>query len=152
MGQGDTEQDRKQQDLQDVALGEGVDDGVGDDVHDEVHERGMFHCCGVGCQAGGVQRRDIDVHPCAGFEHIHHHQADHQCQRRYDFEVQQRAKADAPQFLHVVHARNTRDHRQENHRSEEHFDQFDEGVAQRLECCAGFGNEHPDDGAEDHRN
>ncbi|MNC58201.1 hypothetical protein D3C75_1079150 [compost metagenome] len=81
MGQGNTEQDRKQQDLQDVALGEGIHDGVGNDVHDEVHERCMFHDRGVGGQAGSVEGSNIDVHAGAGFEHIDHHQPDHQRQR-----------------------------------------------------------------------
>ncbi|MNQ59446.1 hypothetical protein D3C85_736940 [compost metagenome] len=150
MRQGDAQQNGKQQDLQHIALGEGIHDGVGDDVHDEVHERCMFHGRGVGGQAGGVEGGDIDVHAGTGFEHIDHHQADHQRQGRDHFEIEQGPKAHTPQFLHVFHAGNPCDHGQEDHRSEEHLDQFDEGIAQGFERSAGFGNEHADDGAEDH--
>ncbi|MNE70311.1 hypothetical protein D3C80_1660960 [compost metagenome] len=152
MRQGNPQQDGKQQDLQHIALGKGIHNGVGNDVHDEIHERGMFHRRGVRRQAGGVEGGDIDVHARAGLEHIDHHQPDHQRQGRHHLKIQQRAKADPAQLLHVLHAGDPRDHGQENHRCEEHLDQLDERVAQGFERSAGFRNEHPDDGAEDDRN
>ena len=38
LGQGDTQKDGKQQDLQHITLGKGIHNGIGDDIHGEVHE------------------------------------------------------------------------------------------------------------------
>jgi len=81
-------------------------------------------------------------------EHVHDDQAHHQRQGRNHFKVEQGAHPNPAQFLHVFHASDTGDHREEDHRCQQHLDEFDEGIADGFERGTGFGVQHTNDGAE----
>src|SRR5580692_9585285 len=60
--------------------------------------------------------------------------ADKQSERRDDFEVQQRFAADAANFFHVLHAGDAGDYSAENDQRNDHCDEANETIAQRLHC------------------
>jgi hypothetical protein len=132
------EQHRDQQHLQDLALGEGVDQRVGNDVQDEVDRAGHLARAGVRGDRLGVQRGGVDVHARAGLQHVHQHQADHQRNAADHLEVQQRQAAGLADLLHVFHAGDAHHHRAEDDGRDDHLDQLDEAVAQRLHRLADF--------------
>ena len=84
----------------------------------------------------GVQRPDVDVHAGAGLQRVHDNEADDQGERRQHLEIDQRLEADAADLLHVLHAGNAVHDRAKDDRRNDHLDQFDEGVAQRLHLLA----------------
>ena len=131
-GQCKAEQDREQQHLQDVALRERVDDGVRNDVHQEVGHALRFGLAGVVGDSLRIQRRRIDVESAAGLHHVPDHQADQQSDGGDDFKIEQSLSADAPHLLHVLHSGDPGDHRAEDHQSDDHGDQANERVAERL--------------------
>ena len=148
------EQDREEQHLQDLALGEGADHGGRDDVQEEV-ERGLLgRLLRVGGDALGVERVGVDVHADAGLPDVDDHEADDQRDRGHDLEVDQRLDPDPADLLHVLHAGDAVHHGAEDDRGDQHLDQLDEGVAERLHAGAELGVEVPEqdaqhDGAQD---
>src|SRR5262249_32854129 len=84
---------------------------------------------------------------------IANHQADEQCESRDHFEIEQRLAADATDFLHVPHAGDAGYYGAKNDQRNDHGDEADETIAQRLhgdgfggtqisEChCEGNGDE-----------
>ena len=61
-----------------------------------------------------IEGRDIHVEAAAGMDHIAHDQSDEQRDGRDDFEIKQRHAADPPDFLQVLHAGDSGDHRAED--------------------------------------
>ncbi len=98
---------------------------------------------GVAGDGLGVEVRRIDVHALPRLDQVDHDQAQRQREGGQHLEVDQRAHAHAPQFLHVLHARDAeRDGREDDGR-EHHLDELDEHVAERLEIAAEVGRRHP---------
>jgi len=126
------EQQRDQQDLQDFALRECRHERVRNDVHQEVDGRLTVRLRGIRCDFLAVQRSRIDVEADARPQQVRRREAEQQCERRDDFEVQQRLAADAPDLLHVLHPGDAGHDRTEDDRSDHHLDELDEGIAERL--------------------
>ncbi len=131
-GQCEAEQDGDQQDLQDLAFGERVHEGVRDDVHQEVHGRQRLGLVRVLRDRVGVEVGRVDVETGARFDQVGDDQADRQREGRYDLEVDQGLAADEADLFHVLHAGDARDDGTKDHRGDDHLDQFDEAVSQRL--------------------
>ena len=72
------------------------------------------------------------LNPAAWLHHVPDDQADDQRDGGNDFEVEQRFAAHAPHLLHVLHPGDAGNHSAEDHQRDDHGDQADEGVAQRL--------------------
>ncbi|MNR17829.1 hypothetical protein D3C85_1345160 [compost metagenome] len=87
----------------------------------------------------GIQRGRIDVEAHARLEHVRGHQADQQREGRDDLEIQQGDAAHPAHLLHVAHAGDAGHHGTEDDRADDHLDQLDEGVAQRLHLHACVG-------------
>ncbi|MNP52920.1 hypothetical protein D3C76_1473450 [compost metagenome] len=136
--QGEAEDHREHQHLQDVAVGEGTDHGVGDDIEQEANGGLLRAGGGVSGHAAGVQGGDVDVHASARLDHVDDDEADDQGDGGDDFKVQQRVAAGLADRLHALHAGDAADHGAEDDRGDDHFDQFDEPVTQRLQGHAGF--------------
>ncbi|MNE22144.1 hypothetical protein D3C80_1153340 [compost metagenome] len=137
--QGKTEDHREHQHLEDIAVGEGTHNGVRDDIEQKAHGGLLRACRGIGRNTTGIERGDIDVHTSTRLDHVDHDQADDQGDGRDNFEVQQRITAGLADRLHVLHASDATDHGTEDDRGDDHFDQLDEPVTQRLERHAGLG-------------
>ncbi len=130
--QGETEDHREHQDLQDIAVGEGADDGVRNHVEDKADNALVLARSHIGCDLGSIKRADVDVHAGTRLDHVDHDQTDQQGDGRNDLEVQQRITTGLADRLHVLHAGDTADDRTEDDRRDNHLDQFDEPVTQRL--------------------
>ena len=65
-----------------------------------------------------------------------------------DFEVEQRLAADAAELLQIAHRGDAVDDGAEDDRRDDHLDQLDEAVAERLERFAELRKEMADDDAE----
>ena len=150
-GQREREQDREEQHLQDLALGEGADDGVGNDVHQEFDRALLPGLRGVDLDRFGIDRAHVDVHADAGLQDVDHDQADDQRQRGHDLEIDQRLQADAADLLHVLHAGDAVHHGAEDDRRDQHLDQLDEAVAERLHRHADVRIELPEQDADHDR-
>jgi hypothetical protein len=68
---------------------------------------------------------------------VHHDQADDERHGTDDFEIQQRQAAGLADLLHVFHAGDADDDGTEDHRRDDHLDQLDEAIAQRLHGFTG---------------
>ena len=86
----------------------------------------------------------IRVHAGAGLHDVDDDEPDDQRERAHHFEVQQRERARLADLLHVLHAGDAEHHRAEDDRRDQHLDQLDEAVAQRLHRLPGFGPEIPE--------
>ena len=140
-GQRKAEQHRKQQHLKDLAFGKGIDHGVGNDVQQKIDGALRMRGGRVTGERLGIQRGDVDVHPRTRLERIDHDDADDQRDRAHGLEIEQRLATDAADLLHVLHAGDTGHHGAENDRRDNHLDELDEAVAQRLHCRADIGPE-----------
>jgi hypothetical protein len=79
--------------------------------------------------------------PAPGCPDVDDDQADDQRDGADDLEVQDRQAAGLADLLHVFHAGDADDDGAEDDRRDDHLDQLDEAVAQRLHRRAGFGVE-----------
>ncbi len=105
---------------------------VGNEVEQELRDALRMGPGGVLADRLDIKRTGRHMHAGPGLEHIHGGQRQHQRQRGDGFEVDQRLQGDAPDPAHVVHGRHTVHHGAEDHRRDEHADQRNEGVPQRL--------------------
>ncbi|MCY1237543.1 hypothetical protein D9M72_502450 [compost metagenome] len=145
------EQDRHQQHLQHVAVGKGAEHGVGDQLEQEVDRALVFHLGGVVDKAGNgrrIQRARIHVHADAGLEHISQEDAQRQRDGGDDLEVHHRLDADAADLLQLAGAADAGHHHAEHDRADQHLDQLDKGVAERLELGGEFGKGKAECGAD----
>ena len=128
-----------EENLEEVATGEGADEAVGDDVEEEVNgAEGVgfaFEFVG-GLDSGGAEVGDVDVEAGAGFEEVDNEEADGEGKGGDDFEVEERFAADAAEFFHVAHGSDAVDDGAEDDGGDHHLDEFDEAIAERFE---GFG-------------
>jgi hypothetical protein len=145
---GDAEQDRDQQDLQDVAVGERPDQRVRDDRHQEAGDRRLVRLVRIVRDRGGIERGDVDVHAGAGLDHVGDDQPDDQRQRREEQEVCERLARDATDRAQFLHACDAGHQRQEDDGGDDHLDELDEPVAERLQRLAIGRVEMPERGAE----
>ncbi|MNC30876.1 hypothetical protein D3C75_791780 [compost metagenome] len=132
-----------------MVLGEGISNAGWNYIHQEVDETARI-CCrrGVGRNARNVERSRIDVHSLAWFYKVYHNQAKHQGEGRQDFEVDQRSHPNPAELLHVLHFCDAEHHCGKNDRCENHFDEFDEGIAQRFQVDANMGPENTEQDAD----
>ena len=96
----------------------------------------------------GIERCRVDVHAGAGLPKIDDHQADDQSERGHHLEVDQRLQPDPADLLHVLHAGDAVHHGAENDRRDQHLDQLDEEITQRLHLRAERWVEVPEQDAE----
>src|SRR5476651_578964 len=136
--QGETEDHREHQHLQDIAVGESADDGVRDHVKDEANHALVCTGSHVGRDFGGVQGSHVDVHAGARLHDVNHDQTDQQGDGGNNFEVQQRVATGFANRFHALHASDAADNGAEDDRGDDHFDQLDEAVTQWLERHAGL--------------
>ena len=78
-------------------------------------------------------------------------EAQQQRDRGDDLEIAQRIQADAAHMPQVVHARNAQHHRAEDDGRDQHLDQLDEAIAQRLELHGQVRHEVADQHADHDR-
>ena len=91
----------------------------------------------------------------ARLEHVDHSQRDHERKRcGDDLEVHEGLDADTSEVLDVSHRGDAGDHGREDHRGDDHPDQLDEAVAERLHGGAEVGpqgaQQHADGDADEH--
>src|SRR6516165_1271918 len=85
---------------------------------------------GVGAQRRSIERSRVDVHADPGSQDIRKRDADEQCQRGEDLEIDHRLDADPTDFLDVASADDSMHYNAEHDRRDEHRDQLDEGIAE----------------------
>ena len=135
-GQANAEQHGHQQHLQDVVAHKRAHQRLGDDVHGKARERHLVRLGHVALHRRLVQVGHVDVHARAGLHHVGHHQAHHQGQRGEEQKVRHGLAEHAAHGGELRHARDAGHDGQKNHRGDDHLDQLDERVAQRLERLA----------------
>ena len=150
-GKRQAEQHREEQHLQDLSLRKGVDEGVRDHVHEKVDGALRLGRGRVTRDVLGIDARRIGVEADAGLERVDDEEADDQRERADDLEVEEREAAGLADLLHVLHAGDADDHRAEDDRRDDHLDQLDERVAERLHRFAGLGPEMAEDDPADDR-
>src|SRR5271166_4558542 len=125
-------QHRHKNNLQDVALRKRVHHRRWNNVQNKFRNTLRLRRPRVIRHRLGIQIRGIHVQPVSRMHHIPHHQPDKQRQRGHNLEIQQRLPAYAPNLFHVLHAGNAGNHGAKNDQRNDHRDQPDETVAQRL--------------------
>ena len=91
------------------------------------------------------------MHANARLADVHHKQTDDECNSGYHFKIKKRETARFAHLLHVFHAGDARHHRTENHGRDDHFDQTDKTVAERLHLGANVWEEEAEEHAENNR-
>ena len=107
---------------------------------------------GVGAQRRSIERSRVDVHADPGSHDIGKRDADEQCQRGEDLEIDHRLDADPTDFLDVASADDAMHHDAEHDRRDEHRDQLDEGIAEWLERLGEARRQAAGDDAKDQGN
>ena len=118
--------------MQNFTFGKGIDERARDDVQQELNRRLRM---GLGREFGnrlGVDRREVGVEAGARLHDIGDDQADRQRKRRHHFKVQQSLAADATDFLDVVHAGDAGHDGAKDDWCDDHLDQLDEAITERL--------------------
>ncbi|MNR18403.1 hypothetical protein D3C85_1351310 [compost metagenome] len=118
---------------------------------EEPHHTLFMGQLAVAVDGMAVEGRRIDVHARTRLHQVDPDQPDHQRQGGQYFEVQQRLEADPADAFEALHAGNATDHGAEDDRCNQHLDQLDKRVAQRLHFLAEAGVEMAEDDAEHNR-
>ena len=139
--QGQPEQHREKEHLQNLAFGERVHDRGRNDVQEKVDRAQMLSIGGVGCHDLGIKRGRIGVDAHAGLEHVDHDEANHQREGRDDLEIDERPDTNPADVLHVAHLCDAHHHCRKDDGRDEHADQLDETVTQGPHGRAGAGPE-----------
>ena len=142
------EQDREQQDLEQVPLGKGVHRAGGDDVHQEIDGSLRFGGRGQAGQGFRVDGGRVGVDSGPGLDDVDHDKPDDQGQCGDDLEIEDGLAAHAAYRLDVFHLGDAHGHGAEDDGSDDHLDEVDERVSQRLEINAQRGIEVPDQDTE----
>ncbi len=151
--QSGAEHDRDQQNLQNIALGEGVDEGRRNDPQQEIDRTGdLTEMLRIGGHRLRIERTRIDVHADAGSERVREHDAETKRNGGDDLEVDDGFHADAADLAQVACADDAMHHDAEHERRDRHLDELDEGIAERLERYGKAGPQDPDHDAEHERN
>src|SRR3954454_25069399 len=129
-------QNGEEQDLQDIAFGKGPDDRIRDHVQEKFDRALLPGLRGVDLDGLGIDRLRIDIHPDAGLQHIDDDEPDNERQRGDHLEIDQRLKAYPADLLQILHAGDAMHDRAEDDRRDQHLDQLDEAIAQRLHLLA----------------
>src|ERR1035437_1391373 len=137
----DSEQDGDEENLQDLAAGEGAHDGIGNDVEQKIDGVQFFSRRRVLRHRFGVERGWIGVDARAGPDQGHYRQSDEECDGRDHFEIKQSLDADAAQLFEIADVGDAGDDGAEDDGSDHHADHLDESVAERLHAFAGRGIE-----------
>src|SRR5439155_8665496 len=98
-----------------------------------------------------VERGRVDVHAGTRLDEVDDDEPDDQRDGADDLEVQQREAAGLADLLHVLHTGDADDDGAEDDRRDDHLDQLDERVAERLHRLAGLRPEVAEDHADDDR-
>ena len=80
----------------------------------------------------GVESGGIYVQATAGMHEVADDKSDEQRKSGDNFEIQQYFAADAADFFHVLHAGDTRDYGAKDDQRNDHRDQTNETVSERL--------------------
>ena len=143
--QRETEQHGEQQHLQDLALRECVDDGARNDVEQEIGR--ALHLAGlrVGGDALRVECGRIDVHAGARLDDVDDRKSHDERDRAHDLEIEERVAARLADLLHVFHAGDADDDGAEDDGRNDHLDELDEAVAERLHRGTRVRKEVPEE-------
>ena len=150
--EGAAEQDRHQQHLQDVALHEAADERIGNQLEEERCNASRFHLLGgrhVRRHGRRIERFRIHIHAVAGPEQIGQCNAQRQRNRRDDFKVDDGLAAYAPNLLQLAGAADPHHHDREDDRRDQHLDQLQKTITERLQLLRKFGR--PDAQRDAHR-
>ncbi len=116
-------------------------------MHQEVGDGLRFGLSRIISNGARVERGCVHVKAAAGVNHVADEESDDKRECGYDFEVEKSLAADAADLAQILHAGDSGDHGAEDHHRDDHGDQADEGIAQRLHRDAAHGPEV----AEEHR-
>src|SRR5258708_6019376 len=145
---GEAGKNGNEQDLENIAGGEGVNEGARGDGEQEGDDAGFFGAAGVNGSGFGIERGGIDVEAGAGMKKNGDENADDEGDCGDDFKIKQSFDADAADFFEIGHGSNALNDDAENHGGDHHSNQGDEGVAERLEDQAGLWREMADQNAD----
>ena len=106
---------------------------------------------GIGSDRGPIARGRIDIEAGARLHDVGHEQADDQGQCGEEHEIGERLDRNAADRGHVLHRGYAGHHGEEDHRGNDHLDQIDERIAQRLQRRAEIGHEMSEQRARDNR-
>ena len=142
--QGKAENNGKEDDLQHVALGEGIYGVHRHDVEQGLDQAGRRDLLCLQAFCGKIQ-------PNAGLHDVGEEQTDGHGHARGEEVVDERFGGDAPQFAQVMDARGPCNNRGKDQRHDHHADQGDEKLPERAQVGGGkLGGSHaPDDDAKD---
>ena len=90
---------------------------------------------------GGIEAGEVDIHPLPRPPEIDHYEAEDEGERCDGFEVEDGLEGHPPGSAHVLHPGDAVHDGAEYHRGDEHLDQLDEAVAERLHGLAGVGRD-----------
>ncbi len=141
--QGKTEHDGEQQYLQNVAAGKSANHAVRNDIQQERHHALLLSLLGIHRHRFGIQRGRVDIHADARLQHVDHHQANNQGDGTDHFKIEQRDGTGTADRFHAFHTGDAGDHGTENNRCDDHLDQLNESIAERLHLGAQLGVEMP---------
>src|SRR5438105_11729548 len=86
-----------------------------------------------------IEGARIDIKAVAGADQVDDQQTEEQSQGGNDFEVEDGFAADSSDFCQVAQGSDSMDHGAKDDRGDEHFDQFDKGLAEGLHRLAERG-------------
>jgi hypothetical protein len=128
--EGEPDQQRHEQRLQHVALGQRRDQRVRDQVEQEVRARlGLTFDLGL----SGLLRRLGQVQAGTGLDEVADHQADPERKERHRQEVAEGQSTDLADAGCLAHRSDAQHDRAEDDRGDDHLDQVDERRAERFE-------------------
>src|SRR6516225_8626683 len=130
--QREAEEKRNKQNLKDVSPRERVEDRGGDDVYEKVRDALRFGLSRIICHSPCVQSSGIDIEAATGLHYVTDRESDQKRKCRDNFEIQKGLTADTADLLHVFHARNPGDQGAEDDQRNNHGDQANKRVAERL--------------------
>src|SRR3954468_12513858 len=153
-GEADPKDDREEQYLQHVVASERVDRRGGNDVQNEAADSlalQLVRIGGVRIHRPGIELRRIDVHAVAGAEDVSERDSEHQGDGGHGLEVDQGLDADPADLLEVAGPRDAVHDDAEHDWRDDHRNQLQKSVAQKLELDREVRHRHAQHDAQQQR-
>ncbi|MNC29999.1 hypothetical protein D3C75_782680 [compost metagenome] len=131
-----TKQNCEQQHLQNVAAGKCANYAARNHIEQECDHALLLRLFGINRHRFSIKRCRVNVHPRTRLNDVNHNQADDKRNGADNFKVKQCHRTGAAHGFHAFHARDARHNCAEDNRGDNHFNQFNERIAEGFHLRA----------------
>ena len=130
--QSKTKQDGNKEHLQNLTFCKCINHRIRNNVEQEFGGSTNFSWTRVSGDTFSIQTSRVNIHACARLQNVNHHQANKECNRAHNLEIQEGQATCFANLFHVLHPSNTEHNSTKNNGGNHHLDAFNKGIPKGL--------------------